>query len=527
MQFSRQIWKEAPFIRLLLPFVIGDLVSHNRQLSARYLLWALAITSVAIFVLNIPASYTRFKTRWLSGVLINFGLFLLGCLISHSSDIRNRDDWIGHANPSKEKIIIRIDEPLIERPKTFKSTGSIVATIEGNRQRVASGKLIVYFLKTAAVDMPPMGATLVIPAKLDRIKNFGDFDYEGYCALQNIYHQIFLRQNTYHIISKKESWSFKSHLIKIQVGIVTLFEQTVGGKEAGLAEALLIGYKNNLDRSVLQEYSDSGIIHVVAISGMHLGLIYWLLSIIISIKDWKKSSWIKPLIILVFLWLFTLVAGASASVVRSAVMFSFLLAGEAFNRKASVYNTLAGSAFFLLCFNPFWLWDLGFQLSYLAVLSIVIFMKPIYDLVYVKNKILDPLWKMIATCLAAQILTTPLTIFYFQRFPLYFLITNIVAIPLSSLIVLAEVVLCMAAPVPLLPDVLGKTINWLIALMNEFVVFMNTIPYGIIKTGAPDKISLLLIYMGIAFIWHWLRSAKAAGFILLLVLLNAYFLINL
>src|SRR4029078_261665 len=139
--------------------------------------------------------------------------------------------------------------------------------------------------------------------------------------------------------------------------------------------------------------------------GLHLGLIYWLLTLILKPLQRKKVKWLRPALILAGVWLFSLLAGAQPSIIRSAVMFTCIVLADSLTRKSSIFNTLAFSAFLLLCYNPYWLWDVGFQLSYAAVLSIVVFMQPIYNLFYIKNKLLDLIWKLNAVTIAAQILT--------------------------------------------------------------------------------------------------------------------------
>ena len=174
-----------------------------------------------------------------------------------------------------------------------------------------------------------------------------------------------------------------------------------GDKELGLAEALLIGYKDDLDKTLVQSYSNTGVVHIIAISGLHLGLIYWLLNLLLKpLSKRKKWRWLRPIIAVSCLWFFSLLAGGISfhSSIRSHV-YLYCCRQIVFARKTSIYNTLAVSAFFLLCYNPYWLWDVGFQLSYSAVLSIIIFMQPIYNLFYIKNKFLDFIWKLNAVTL--------------------------------------------------------------------------------------------------------------------------------
>src|SRR6185436_16943723 len=198
------------------------------------------------------------------------------------------------------------------------------------------------------------------------------------------------------------------------------------------------------------------------------GLIYWLLALLLKpLKNRRKIKWLRPILIVTGLWLFSILAGAQPSILRSAVMFTCIVLGESLSRKSSVYNTLALSAFLLLCYNPYWLWDVGFQLSYAAVLSIVIFMKPIYNWFYIKNKVLDFTWKMNAVTLAAQVLTVPLSIYHFHQFPNYFLLTNLVAVPVSSVIVLGEILLCVVSFTAPVATAVGNILHYLIWFMNS------------------------------------------------------------
>jgi len=208
------------------------------------------------------------------------------------------------------------------------------------------------------------------------------------------------------------------------------------------------------------------------------------------------------------LWLFTFIAGAQPSVLRSAVMFTCMVLADGFSRKTSVYNSLAFSAFVLLCVNPFWLWDVGFQLSYSAVLSIVVFMKPVYNWVYIKNKILDSLWKVNAVSVAAQLLTTPFSIYHFHQFPAYFLLSNLIAVPLSSIIVLGEIFLCAASIVPFIGFVSGKILSWLISLMNGYIERIESLPYSLWEGLQINFIQAAMIIVIIAAVASWLLKKE-------------------
>ncbi len=241
----------------------------------------------------------------------------------------------------------------------------------------------------------------------------------------------------------------------------------------------MIGYKDDLDRNLVNAYAQTGVAHIIAISGLHLALIYSLIQFFFErIKMVKKLSWIKPVMISSSLWLFSFLSGASPSVLRSATMFSFIVIGKQLSKSGSIYNSLAASAFLLLCYNPFWLWDVGFQLSYGAVLSIVVFMKPVYHWFFIQNKILDLIWKSAAVTIAAQILTSPVSIYYFHQFPNYFLFTNLLAVPLSSLVLLGELFVCITSFIPAVANVAGALVSRLIFILNSFIEHMQRLPFS-------------------------------------------------
>src|SRR5678815_5428568 len=242
-----------------------------------------------------------------------------------------------------------------------------------------------------------------------------------------------------------------------------------------------------------RSYSNTGVVHVIAISGLHLGLIYWLLAWLFKPLQKRKFRWLRPIFILTGLWLFSLLAGAQPSVLRSAVMFTCFVLGDALDKRSSIFNSLALSALLLLCINPFWLWDVGFQLSYAAVLSIVIFMQPIYHWFYIKNKLLDLIWKLNAVTIAAQILTVPIGIYHFHQFPLNFLFTNFLAVPLSSLIILDEILLCIISFIPPVTALIGKSVSWLIWMMNTYIERIEMLPFSLwdgLQISIPQSILL-------------------------------------
>jgi competence protein ComEC len=416
---------------------------------------------------------------------------------------------MGHHYCRGDTLIAILQEPLAEKANSYKALATIKAACRGQRYYSVSGNVIIYFEKDVAQGQLDFGTSIIFLKPVQEIpsaSNPGGFDYKRYCLFQGITHQVFLRKKEFAVLRDRQPTILARILFPIRRKVLFILRKYIhGAKEQGLAEALLIGYKDDLDKTLVQSYSNTGVVHVIAISGLHLGLIYWLLvRLFAPLRKKKISKWLSPIMIIAGLWLFSFIAGAQPSVLRSAVMFTCIVLAEGFSRKTSIYNSLAFSAFLLLCVNPFWLWDVGFQLSYSAVLSIVIFMKPVYNWFYVKNKIFDSMWKLNAVSIAAQLLTTPFSIYHFHQFPTYFLLSNLIAVPLSSIIVLGEIFLCAASVVPSIGFVSGKLLSWLISLMNGYIERIESLPYSLWEGLQIDFVQAAMIIVIIAAVASWL-----------------------
>jgi competence protein ComEC len=185
--------------------------------------------------------------------------------------------------------------------------------------------------------------------------------------------------------------------------------------------------------------------------------------------------------------------------------------GESISKKNNIYNTLALSALVLLCISPYWLWDVGFQLSYAAVLSIILFMQPVYNWFYIKNKILDFAWKLTAVTIAAQVLTLPVSIYHFHQFPSYFLLTNLVAVPLSSVILIGEIFLIVISFVPAVALLTGKALYWLIWVMNKYIESFESFRFSLLDGLQINIPQAIFLYVCIAGTGYWLLEKRKTG----------------
>jgi competence protein ComEC len=503
-------WKEAPFVRLLIPLAAGIIIQWYIQVKLLWLVTGLSACVLLVCIFSVLALKDKFRLHYLNGISINLLLAFLGALLVFINDTRNESNWIGHArHPSC--LLITLEEPLQEKPNSYKAIGTIQG-IKYNKWETSKGKVILYFQKAPGIGSLRFGSQILVKNRLQEIKNTGNpgsFDYKQYCLFQGITHQAYLAATDFVLIDESPS-AFKTFIYNSREWIVGILKKYITGeKEQGLASALLIGYKNDLDKSLVQSYTNTGVVHIIAISGLHLGLIYWLLLLLTQpLAKTKASKWLRLIIILSSLWLFSILSGAQPSVMRSVVMFSFLAIGEVNSRRSNVYNNLALSAFVLLCYNPFWLWDAGFQLSYAAVLSIIAFYKPIYNWFFFTNKGIDFFWKLVAVTLAAQLLTLPVSIYHFHQLPLLFLFTNIVAVPLSSVILLGEIFLCAFFFLEPVATATGKVLHLLIYWMNSYIEQWNNIPFALWNGLSITPLQATFLMIFIAGFCYWLQFKK-------------------
>jgi competence protein ComEC len=227
-------------------------------------------------------------------------LFLsLGALLAWQKDIRKNSGWLGNSYREKDALVVTLDEPLVEKTRSFKATASVNYLFHDGESIPVKGKLIVYFKKDSSLPQLGYGSKIIFNRSVQEIKNSGNpggFDYKRYALFQGITHQVFLKQDEFALLDgKKMSW-FRKFIFRCREKVLNIIRKNIpAGKEKGLAEALLIGYKDDLDQRLVQSYTNTGVVHIIAISGLHLGLIYWLLALLLKpLKKSRKIKWLRP-----------------------------------------------------------------------------------------------------------------------------------------------------------------------------------------------------------------------------------------
>ncbi len=409
--------------------------------------------------------------------------------------------WVSN-EPQKSNHILRFETEVTD------------AILE-NKTVKATGKLLVAFkIDSLHPIQLNYGDELIITSHFSPTEppfNPAEFDFKAWLASKNIYHQTFLNQNQLIKLNSQKGNSIIKYALKVRKKQVDRYRKIIQNDEAfAVASTLVLGYRADLSKETLAAYSKTGTIHALSVSGMHVGIIYIFLNwalVFLNTNLLLKS--IKLVLICSLIWYYSLLTGFSPSVLRSAIMLTVFILAKSFNRTSNSYNILAFTAFCLLVYNPLLTWDVGFQLSFLAVFGLIYLQPKIYAWFYFKNKWLDKLWSTIALSLAAQITTFPLSIYYFHQFPLYFIFSNLfILLPLSAMMYLGISILMLRL------YFLGPIFEWIITFTNNGLKWIADLPFS-----------------GISEIWinHWqliLLSISLSTFILSLVSYRKMMLIS-
>jgi competence protein ComEC len=284
----------------------------------------------------------------------------------------------------------------------------------------------------------------------------------------------------------------------------------IQGDEFAVLAALTLGYTDALQPDLRKSYSATGAMHILSVSGLHVGVVYFVLMFLFGFLDkTQRLKVLKTILIMLILWAYAFLTGLSPAVIRATLMFTFVAIATCFERKSQIYNTIFMSAFFMLLVNPNSLFDIGFQLSYSAVLSIIFFQPMVSPLYTANNRVTRFVWEMFSVSVAAQLGTTPFTLYYFHQFPNYFLLTNLVAIPLSSVVIYLAMGLLMVSFIPYLSVVVAFLLKWSLWLLNFLIVGIQHLPYSLSYISL-DVRQLLVLFIAIFCLSGYFYTKKYA-----------------
>lgn len=498
-------WNDFPIVRLVVPFIIGIPLWYFLGNYIVYLeFFILCLWIIQFATSYIPTFYPNYRWRYFSTGIIYLLFLLMGSATAKYNFPYSSQNYFGNHISSYSNAIVTVVEPTEITKKSYKLLVKINQLIGKNERKNVNGKALIYIKKDSLLNTPNYGDIIIVDNKFLKIQqptNPYEFDYASFLDKKGIRYSAFLRDNEYKILGRDTRISAKRTAFTIRNILLGQLEKNgLKGDEYAVAASLLLGYREALSDELQESYRSAGVMHILCVSGMHVGILFLILSQIFSfLSKVKNGSSIRLIIILLNIWAFAVITGLSPSVTRAAVMFTFVSIGKNIGRNINVYNTLAASALITLILDPYSIFDVGFQLSYAAVIAIAALHKPIYSLWIPRYKIPDYLWQIVVMSLAAQIGTAPISIYYFHQFPNYFLLSNLVVILLIAPIFYLALFTIIMSFIPWLSSWLGYFTSLSIKLLNFLVNFFQELPFSTTQNISYQPLMLLFLILFVLF----------------------------
>lgn len=492
-----------PFLRLLLPLIAGIVYGDLLYFHAFPLSFPLfAGTFFLLFLVAFLSHFlTRFSYRWLFGLCVFLLFFVLG---TGGMNLRLQETQ-GDFSQSERAI-----RQVVLTGKPVKKEHSLLC-----RVRTEDGKkVLLYLAPDSAAEQWQGGEELLVSTRIGPPVNNGnpdEFDYARYLRRKGIAGTAYVAGGQWQLLTRRVEMSLLQKAFSYREKILQLYRKLgFDGDTFAVLSALTVGYKEELSEDIRETYSVSGASHVLALSGLHIGFLYALLCFIMKRLSGCGAAMrgLRAGIILLLLWSFAFFTGLSPSVVRSVIMFSLFALAGVFGRETISMNTLAAAALFMLIVCPGWLFDVGFQLSFCAVAAILLLYPWLYRRVPVTHWFLKKVWALLVVSLVAQVGTAPLILLYFSRFSTHFLLTNLLVIPLVSLILYAAVLMLIVTPLPAVQGVWAVGVRWLVEALNDSVRWVERLPFSSVDGVWTDRTEVFCFYLSVSLLLYYIVSHK-------------------
>ncbi|MDR0872613.1 MAG: ComEC family competence protein [Prevotellaceae bacterium] len=482
--------RKTPFFRLLLALVCGIAF---QVVAGFYLSVFIIIVSLGILLILSGFLFKDFRLRWACGAGMYFLLFSLGLFLTQKADEHTQFQYLGQPQTYLAKII----SAPTEKPRSVLCELRLQQNLDKNE--TLTNNVIVYLEKDSLALTLQAGERILVNAAFDKSRPRGnpdEFDYARYLKHKGICAVSYVSAAQWQKVQETPPFSIINFAAQCRDKLLSICKTLgISGDEYGVLAALTLGYREDLSQDLNNSYAAAGVTHVLSVSGLHVGVIYIVINFLLGFMDKRRETKVaKAVLIIALLWLYALITGVPPSVIRSAFMLSLITFSEVLNRKSQIFNTVFVSAFFMLVYNPYYLFDVGFQLSYLAVLGIVYYQPKFADLWKTENKYIEPVWSLLTVSLAAQLVTTPLSLYYFHNFPNYFWLSNIVIVPASSGIIYLAFGLFFGSQIPYLNDIATFLLTWAVRIVNHIILFISNLPYALLRNVWIDGWTLAIIF---------------------------------
>ncbi|WP_115461178.1 ComEC/Rec2 family competence protein [Winogradskyella aurantiaca] len=513
-------------VHLAVSLILGIVIQNYLQFPFKVLLGSGCISVLAVIIFNFRSYKSRLVDHFYS-LAVAIVFFVIGAVsfaINSPQNITHhytKYDWSG-----SQQLVLKIEKRI--KPGTYHD--KYYAQLMELNGQVTTGRLLINIEKDSILKQVPVDAIILSTSKIQEIRsplNPHQFDYAKYLKNHHIYHQVYLNSNSY-IVASESPTTIYGYTDKLRRRINTkLNEVGFNSETIQMINALILGQKQDIDPDIYNSYINVGTVHILAVSGLHVGIILLILTWLFKpFLYLKYGRLIRVSLILVLLWGFAFVAGLSPSVTRSVTMFSLVSFAMHLKRETNIFNTLITSAFILLLINPNILFEVGFQLSYSAVLSIVLFQPLICSIWKPKYKLSIYLWQIFGVTLAAQLGVAPLSLYYFHQFPGLFFVSNLVVVPLLGLILGLGLLVIILSLFNVIPAFLVEVFEQIIHQLNSFIAWVAQFESFLLKDIPFDRTQLALCIMLISSLYWVLKSKQFRWISIFLTLVICFQLYN-
>jgi competence protein ComEC len=494
--------KEIPFLRIGLPLCIGIISGQYIKPDTTFLVIA---SIIIISGFSFSLFFNKYLTNLIYGYTLTISLFTSGLLL-----YSNEKSGISTLRPEKTFFICTVSDYPEEKTNSFMLNVKLIRRIERDRTVAVKGSIILYSKKDlmAASFLP--GDILIIkctPLEISNRANPYEFNYKFYMENQGIRYYAFTGSHDIirHTIPPHRKLIHRALIIR--ENLINMYkERGLSGERLALAAAITLGQKNMLDPEQKQNFIKAGVMHIMAVSGLHaIILSLFIFNLLFFLKG--RFNILRIIIAMVILWAFAFVTGLTPSVLRATLMFSFLQAGNLMKRPVNAVNSVLASAFVLILLRPSVIFDAGFLLSYSAVIFIICFYREFYNVLHFKNWLTDKIWQSAAVTIVAQAGTLPLTIKLFNRFPTYFILTNIIIVPISNLLIIIGCLVPVFFPVRFLSQFLVLLLNHVTGITELLTAQAASLPYATIDNIGMTTVECILL-SGVIFLFSCLIIKK-------------------
>ncbi len=518
-----RIWGVVPFLRILVPVIAGILFSIFTEvplyLPVSFFLFGVLTVFIRLFF---GKKFPR-RFEWIAGIGFSLCFLSLGLIrVYLEKDFR----FNHHYTQFKNIIAVKgtLSDELHSKSKSLKTTIRIVAVRDSAGWHKSHGEVLFYTNKSPKNENLTYGDLVLIhakPSRIDEPSNPEEFNYKRYLYFHNVYAQVYAPDGKWILLKESES-SLIGFSLRLRQKLISVLDRyLIKKEEVAVAAALVLGFRDHLDIEQINAFSSAGAMHVLAVSGMHVGILFMMLGVMLSWFDkLKRIRWLKHILLLLFIWFYAMITGFSPSVMRASVMISVIITGQMILRRGNIYNSMLLSATVLLLYNPFMITEVGFQLSFLAVFGIVAWHPVVFQWFEPANWLIHKIWEITSVSISAQLMTFPLGLLYFHQFPLLFFISNLIVIPLAFVIMLCTIVLLVLSFIPFMEAVLTYAaiiVFAIIYFLNQSVLIFDKQATSVLKGITISITETWLIYVIILFGFLFLTQKIPRYFIAALV----------